>query len=93
MEPARKTNELHWTPELVRRYWDHISQAAGVYFTDVNGPGILATVHRNLSKDSRILDYGCGSGGLLGQLLEQGYVDEVYQELLGTTYSSFVKYD
>lgn len=63
---------LHWTPELVQRFWNHHAAHPDHFFTLNKGPGILAELAPELEGAGTVLDYGCGGGHLLARLLEAG---------------------
>jgi 2-polyprenyl-3-methyl-5-hydroxy-6-metoxy-1,4-benzoquinol methylase len=64
--------ELHWTPELVRRFWDHAARFPDQYFAYMNGREVVRRMARHLEGRETILDYGCGPGYLTRRLLERG---------------------
>ena len=65
-EPER----LHWTPELVSRFWDVQSQRPEHYFTAQFGGDLIEEVRAYLRPGVRVLDYGCGAGFLIDHLLD-----------------------
>jgi 2-polyprenyl-3-methyl-5-hydroxy-6-metoxy-1,4-benzoquinol methylase len=64
---------LHWTPELVQRFWNHHAAHPDHFFTLTKGGGILRTLAPELAGRGTVLDYGCGGGHLLARLLEAGH--------------------
>lgn len=62
---------LHWTPELVARFWDYESSRHGHYFAEQYGAAIVASFGDLLPAGATVVDYGCGAGGLLPHLLER----------------------
>ncbi len=63
---------LGWTPSLTKKFWNYYSRFPDTYFTEQFGPGILEAVLPLFGQRPRVLDYGCGSGALTGQLLDHG---------------------
>lgn len=67
---------IEWTPERVRRVWDHYSSSGAAtedYFSYHSGRSIIRTVERSIQlRGRRVLDYGCGPGHLMRHLLERG---------------------
>ena len=63
--------DLHqWTPSEVTRFWDFISQTQpGAYFSDRVGSNIAWNFRREIASADRVLDYGCGSGRFLEEIL------------------------
>lgn len=68
-EPTR----LVWTSELVKRFWDYTSAGAGHYFAEAHGRAIATLLKREVARSGDILDYGCGTGGLIDHLLRDGF--------------------
>ena len=66
--PSRTYPELHWTPELITRYWDWQSQYPEEYFTFNFGAKIAQSLEPYLASRERVLDFGCGVGHLLPHL-------------------------
>ena len=58
---------LEWTDERIEKFWNHQSSE---YFSELIGPRLLDMVE---PIESPILDYGCGSGALMGYLLDRGH--------------------
>lgn len=65
---STQPRQLHWTPELVKRFWDWQSQFPETYFTYQFGAEIAASLAPYLRGRRRVLDYGCGMGFLLPHL-------------------------
>lgn len=69
-------HEAEWTPEQVRRYWAYLSgspQADRAYFSSHSGDAVIAFAEGYVPlAGRRVLDYGCGPGFLLEQLLQRG---------------------
>lgn len=85
-------NELRWEPELVRRFWDEQSGRPEEYFSERYGGNIVAHL-RTFFAPGKILDYGCGAGGLLGHLLttrEQVFGADISEDSLATVRTRFV---
>ena len=64
-----------WTPEHVSRLWHYYSQNSanqGLYFSYQAGKAVLSQVERSvrLRKTRNVLDYGCGPGYLIAELLK-----------------------
>ncbi|MEY2916944.1 MAG: hypothetical protein RIS73_658 [Bacteroidota bacterium] len=77
MEPIQK-KAANWTAENIASFWDWYSKNAGKqknYFTAVLAPGIANFLkNKNLLKGA-VLDYGCGSGHLLLQMVKETGTD------------------
>jgi 2-polyprenyl-3-methyl-5-hydroxy-6-metoxy-1,4-benzoquinol methylase len=67
---------MHWTPEMISRFWDWQSQHPEVYFTYLFGREIAYALRSHLAGRQRVLDFGCGVGYLLPHLCR--YVPKVY---------------
>jgi len=63
--------QIDWTPELVRRFWDHYSSnpaLADTYFTKSLGPHLIDYIAKRIRIGTAV-DFGCGRGDLIGHLL------------------------
>jgi len=63
-----------WTPEHIRRLWHYYSQNSatqGLYFSYQAGKAVLSQVEWSvkLRKTRNVLDYGCGPGHFISELL------------------------
>lgn len=65
--------ELHWTPEMIQRFWDFETVRGNRYFSLDNGGAIAAYLAEHHPPPAEVLDYGCGPGFLVEALLERGY--------------------
>ncbi len=65
--------QLEWTPQRVAAFWDYQSRHPENYFTYRISGEILRQLKRHLAGRDAILDYGCGAGHLLDELLARGY--------------------
>ena len=64
---------LIWTDRLVEKFWDYYSTNEYDYFANANGQQIIKSVRKFFPKGSKVLDLGCGAGGLTRELLRQGF--------------------
>jgi 2-polyprenyl-3-methyl-5-hydroxy-6-metoxy-1,4-benzoquinol methylase len=83
--PAMRPNafpEMHWTPEMISRFWDWQSQYPEIYFTYLFGREIAHALGSHLRGRQRVLDFGCGVGYLLPHLCR--YAPKVYGADLST---------
>ncbi len=65
---------IHWTPELVNKFWDGVAQTEldSLSFGKVAGPQFLELISDYLVPNGNHLDYGAGSGHVLQLLLDRG---------------------
>jgi SAM-dependent methyltransferase len=73
MGPARRYELLHWTPEMVERFWDWQSGQPESYFAAAHAGALLRRLRPHLAADAAVLDYGCGPGDLIAALLDAGF--------------------
>lgn len=64
--------ELQWTQEMAVRFWDYESNFPDRYFAYRHGAEVVRQLRRHLLGKGTVLDYGCGPGYLLGELLDAG---------------------
>ena len=65
--------QLEWTDDLIKVFWDYQSRFPENYFTSLYGEQIAKSIQKYVSRNSRILDYACGIGSLTGHLLQAGF--------------------
>jgi 2-polyprenyl-3-methyl-5-hydroxy-6-metoxy-1,4-benzoquinol methylase len=65
---------LIWDTETTVRFWNHYSLRPDLYFTNRYGSRLLDYIAQLLPADGNIIDYGCGTGGLTGLLLDRGFL-------------------
>ena len=63
---------LAWTPEMMVRFWDFESNFPDRYFTYHNGAEMVRQLSQYLLDRGDVLDYGCGPGYMLDELLVSG---------------------
>ena len=63
------TNIHKWEPEQVRRFWNYESQFPSNYWSRHNGKKLITLFSNDIKKSKTFLDFGCGDGGLLENLL------------------------
>lgn len=69
---------IQWSPEHVRRFWDHYSTNPAmedIYFAKIVGRSLINYVSRRIRIGTAV-DIGCGRGDLIDLLLKRG--SEVY---------------
>lgn len=73
MKPVRK-NPQDWTAEDIAAFWDWQSKYAHLhqqYFTAVMAPSLVQFIKSKGLLKGNVLDYGCGAGHMLEQLIKQ----------------------
>ena len=63
---------LIWTPDMVRDFWNYWSRHPDRYFTFQHSKALVQHLKPHLASKGSVLDYGCGPGYLIGDLLESG---------------------
>ena len=71
--------ELHWTPEMIQRFWDFEGQKSGRYFSEMHAHAISALLLQHCPPPCEMLDYGCGPGHLMQVLADTGYAVTGYE--------------
>ncbi|MGB5443588.1 MAG: class I SAM-dependent methyltransferase [Gammaproteobacteria bacterium] len=64
---------LVWTPEMVKNFWDYQSLFPEQYFTYRHSTEIARQISPFLAPGSQVLDYGCGPGYLMEKLMQRGF--------------------
>jgi 2-polyprenyl-3-methyl-5-hydroxy-6-metoxy-1,4-benzoquinol methylase len=64
---------LEWTPDRIKKFWAYQGQFPETFFSHQVGPALVRKVAPYLKNKRAILDYGCGSGTLIAELLRQGF--------------------
>ncbi len=71
-----EVHPVQWTPDKISRFWAYLTStptAEGSYFSGLFGGRILALTAPYIPRHAkRIVDYGCGPGFLVEQLLRSG---------------------
>jgi 2-polyprenyl-3-methyl-5-hydroxy-6-metoxy-1,4-benzoquinol methylase len=58
---------------MVAHFWDYESRFPDRYFAYQHGAEIVRQIKRHLKQDGSVLDYGCGPGYLIDELLTAGF--------------------
>jgi len=69
-------HEAKWNKEKVSRFWDyfaHNQELVDLDFAREAGNEIIDLLEPYIERNGRNLDYGCGTGHLLGYLFARGY--------------------
>jgi 2-polyprenyl-3-methyl-5-hydroxy-6-metoxy-1,4-benzoquinol methylase len=74
-------NRLHWTKQLVQRFWDGVAQTRLIElsFSKLGGPALIAAISHLLPPEGRILDFGAGDGHLVKLMCERGLHVAAYE--------------
>jgi len=64
---------LHWTPDMVKAFWDYESGFPKNFFTHSRRHEIIRQIGQYLPDGCSVLDYGCGPGNLIEPLLDAGF--------------------
>ena len=64
---------LHWTPDMVKAFWDYESAFPEIFFTYSRRHEIIRQIGQYLPDGCSVLDYGCGPGNLIEPLLDAGF--------------------
>lgn len=83
--------ELIWDQRLIGRFWDEQSTRPDDYFSEKYGANIISRLQKFFVQ-GKVLDYGCGAGGLLRPLLgtgEQVFGADISEESLSTVKKRF----
>ena len=72
---------MKWTPDLVERFWDGVSQTrlSQLSFSKHNSEYLIDLIKDHLKTNGRHLDFGAGTGDLAGALVERGYATAAYE--------------
>lgn len=65
--------EMRWTAEFVERFWNYESQFPERYFAKQFGAVMVDCLAKFIPAGSVVMDFGCGPGFLVEQLLSKGY--------------------
>ena len=60
---------LKWDSELVKKFWDYHSQFPEQYFANQFKKGLILSFKKYLKNKEYILDFGCGPGFLIDELI------------------------
>ena len=66
-----KYKSLSWTNEQIKRFWDYESQFPERYFSNQVANKLVGRLRRYIANAKSIVDYGCGNGDLISELLKQ----------------------
>lgn len=78
---SAKPVPLRWTPELVARFWDGVSQTSlnDLSFAKQGGRGLAVVIDHLLPRDGRIVDFGAGDGDMVRHLAQRGFKVAAYE--------------
>jgi 2-polyprenyl-3-methyl-5-hydroxy-6-metoxy-1,4-benzoquinol methylase len=65
---------LKWNTDNIKMFWNYQSRFPDLYFTSQFGKEIVTFLLEFLPRNSRVLDYACGTGSLTKYLLEAGFI-------------------
>lgn len=68
-----EVKEIEWSDAVVARFWAYWSRRPHTYFAESTGSALLRRFRPYLDQAGLVIDYGCGSGGLVKALLGGGY--------------------
>jgi 2-polyprenyl-3-methyl-5-hydroxy-6-metoxy-1,4-benzoquinol methylase len=71
--PEKTPSDLDWSDDHIDRFWDYWSCRPEVYFSEAYGNSIVGFSASYLKPECRVLDFGCGTGGLIEALTDHGY--------------------
>jgi len=62
---------MSWTNEQIKNFWEYESQFPERYFSYQVAGNLVRKLHPFIAKAKSVVDYGCGNGDLISELLEQ----------------------
>jgi 2-polyprenyl-3-methyl-5-hydroxy-6-metoxy-1,4-benzoquinol methylase len=73
LDDQSQSQSIIWDERLLRRFWSFYANQPETYFSFAKGADVVRRARRYLRQGDLILDYGCGPGFLLHELLEAGF--------------------
>ena len=73
VEDQFQSESIIWDERLLRRFWRFYANQPETYFSFGKGADVVRCARRYLRQGDLILDYGCGPGFLLCELLKAGF--------------------
>jgi 2-polyprenyl-3-methyl-5-hydroxy-6-metoxy-1,4-benzoquinol methylase len=68
-----QSQSIIWDERLLQRFWRFYANQPETYFSFARGADVVRRARGYLSQGDLILDYGCGPGFLLHELLKAGF--------------------
>jgi 2-polyprenyl-3-methyl-5-hydroxy-6-metoxy-1,4-benzoquinol methylase len=68
-----QSQSIVWDERLLQRFWSFYANQPETYFSFAKGADVVRRARGYLSPRNLILDYGCGPGFLLHELLKAGF--------------------
>jgi 2-polyprenyl-3-methyl-5-hydroxy-6-metoxy-1,4-benzoquinol methylase len=68
-----QTQSIIWDERLLQRFWRFYANQPETYFSFAKGADVVRRARGYLNQGDLILDYGCGPGFLLHELLKAGF--------------------
>jgi 2-polyprenyl-3-methyl-5-hydroxy-6-metoxy-1,4-benzoquinol methylase len=72
-EDQFQSQPIIWDEELLQRFWSFYANQPETYFSFAKGADVVRCARGYLRPGDLILDYGCGPGFLLHELLKAGF--------------------
>jgi 2-polyprenyl-3-methyl-5-hydroxy-6-metoxy-1,4-benzoquinol methylase len=79
-----KYKSLSWTEDQIKNFWEYESQFPERYFSYQVADKLISRLRRHIKNAKFIVDYGCGNGDLISELLNQ-----TDAEISGVEFSTF----
>ena len=66
-----KYKSISWTDKQIKSFWQYESQFPERYFSYQVAGNLVRKLHPFIAKAKSVIDYGCGNGDLISELLKQ----------------------